>query len=75
VHGEGVADPLALVHRDGVVARVGDRDAEDEQLLAAHAEVEQGPRASPAGAAGLVGLRQFADSLDRRRTHVVVLTS
>jgi len=50
-------------------------EAEDEQLLAAHAEVEQGPRASPAGAAGLVGLKHFADSLNHDHAHVVVLTS
>jgi threonine synthase len=52
-------------------------DATDEELVASSDSLLRGAtvRASPAGAAGLVGLRAFAAQLDPRAGHVVVLTA
>ncbi|MFG1610296.1 pyridoxal-phosphate dependent enzyme [Actinoplanes sp. NPDC049265] len=51
-------------------------EATDEQLVRAGDELSRETmiRTSPAGAAGLVGLRAFADRLDPARAHVVLLT-
>lgn len=51
-------------------------DATDEQLVLASDGMlrHAGLLVSPAGAAGLVGLRAFASQLDRASAHVVVLT-
>jgi len=52
-------------------------DATDEELVSSSDSLLKGAtvHASPAGAAGLVGLRAFSARLDPRAAHIVVLTA
>lgn len=68
-----VHEAMTAIHRtDGRAF-----DATDDELVAASASLrtEETVRASPTGAAGLVGVRAFAASLDPAAAHVVILTA
>jgi threonine synthase len=68
-----VHEAMAAVQRSGGRAC----DATDAELIAASDRLmaEEQLRATPAGAAGLVGVQAFAAALDPALAHVVILTA